>query len=242
MSKALIFLLVVSVLLLTACGETNQDVINQYQPQYDQLRVKLQEIAPALPETTGEQAAASLNPPPHYVERSKEALNTDIVMYEQLLNPDVELRQNNQLDLLLSNDLITALRWTGDHSPMQPASLKQKAAEVTRQTLEQGLQIKYLGVARVTKYEPVIPVDEKTFGGGLAEIAGFLVDLDSQEVLCAFNISARPEAQVAYQYKEGENQVQALAEAARSNLWGNARAAFITALNEQCGGEFSLAK
>lgn len=241
--RMFIFLLMAVILLLTACGgETNQDVISKYQSQYKDLRVKLQKVAQALPETASEQVASNLNPPPKYVERAKEALNTDIVMYEQLLDPDVELRENNQLDLILSNALVTGLRWTGDHNPMLASSLKQSAADTTTAILEQGLHLKYLGVARVTEYQPAVATDPQTFTGGLAKIDGFLVDLDSQAVVCSFGISASPEAQVPYQYKENESQTQKLTEAAYSSLWRNSRQAFIASFNKLCGGEFALLK
>jgi hypothetical protein len=242
LTKKFFYLLIITLFVLTACGETNQDVVNKYKPQLTQIRRDLTEVAQKIEAAGGEKTAAGLSPQPKYIERGKEGLNADILMYEQLLDPEVDLKANKQLDLLLSNSLVRALQWTGDKSAMKESALKSSATDLTTQTFEQSLQVKYLGVARITKYEPVVAVNEKTFGGGLADIDGFLVDLTSKEVVCAFSVSSQVQKEVPYQYKEDDNRTQKLAEAATSTLWTNARAAFIAFLNEKCGGEFKLAK
>jgi hypothetical protein len=235
-------ILIIAFFLLTACGETNQDVVNKYKPQLTQIRRDLTEVAQKIEATGGEKTAAGLSPQPKYVERGAEGLNTDILMYEQALDPDINLKENKRLDLLLSNSLVRALQWTGDKNAMKESALKNTATDLTTQTFEQSLQVKYVGLARIANYKPVTPVDDKTFGGGLADINGYLVDLKSKEVVCAFSLSSQVQKQVPYQYKKGDNQAQKLAEAATSTLWTNARTAFIAALNEKCGGEFKLAK
>jgi hypothetical protein len=236
-TQKILSILIIALFLLTACGETNQAVVNKYKPQLTQIRRDLQEVAQNIEATGGEKTATGLSPQPKYVERGKEGLNTDILMYEQVLDPEVDLKANKQLDLLLSNSLVRALQWSGDKNGMKESALKNSATDLTTQTFEQSLQVKYLGVARITSYKPVTPVDEKTFGGGQADLDGFLVDLKSKEVVCAFSVSSQVQKQVPYQYKEGDDRTQKLAAAATSTLWANARTAFIASLNEKCGGE-----
>ena len=234
------YLLLGLLLFLTACGETNQDVIDRFRPQFTEMRRELEEIAQASESVSEQKTSQNLDPQPTYVEREPEASNTEIVMYAQLLDPDVELRDNGQLDLMLSGQLIRNLQWTGDASPFNASSLREKARKDLAAELERSLHITYLAVARVVEYAPAVAVDQETFQGGIAEIDGYLVSMDNKEILCSFHISARPEDQVFYQVQEGENAAQELAEAVNSNLWGNARESFVSALNEMCGGNFAL--
>ncbi len=118
-------------------------------------------------------------------------------MYDYLLDPETELRDQDQLDLRLSNYLRRLLQWTGPESPMSPSVLKKRAQEGLTEEFEQALQIRYLGVARVARYDPPVAVSEEVFTGGYAEVDGFLVDMTTQEVLCAFRITARPNDEVS---------------------------------------------
>ena len=227
---------------LSGCGPTNQEAIEQFKPQYAEMRADLEAIAAALPASVAEQQVAqALDPAPFYMEDSPDDIhNTDILMYASLVDPDLDLRDAGQLDLRLSNYLRRNLQWTGPNNPMSETSLKNRAADNFPDKLEQGLQIKYLGVARVGAYERAVAVSEDTFDGGYAEIDGFLVDMESKDVLCAFTISARPSEQVSYTYKEGESQLDALERFANSTLWSNAREAFIDKLDQNCSGMFRL--
>ncbi len=64
--------------------------------------------------------------------------------------------------------------------------------------------------------------------------------MTTQEVLCAFRITARPNDEVSYTYKEGESKTEALENFAYSTLWTNARTAFVEKMTELCGGQFAL--
>jgi hypothetical protein len=125
---------------------------------------------------------------------------------------------------------------------MSSSSLKKRASDDLAEKLEQALQIRYLGVARVVVYDRPVAVSEETFDGGYAEVAGFLVDMETRTVLCSFSIDARPTEQVSYTYKEGENKLAALERFAYSSLWNNAREAFIEKMDQVCGGTFELDK
>lgn len=222
-------------------GETNQDVINRFKPQYAELRVKLQQIAQKIPERAAElKAAQALSPQPQYTYGSDAPTNADILMYPHLLDPDKSLVLDKQLDMKWASPLLRGLQYTGEKSPMSATALKNKASEKIASDLEEALKTRYLAVAQVTAYQPVVAVDKNTFKGGSVQVNGYLVDLESQEVLCSFTVSARPQEQISYKYKEGEDPTKALAEWAESSLNGNARAEFIKAINEHCGGDFKL--
>ena len=224
-------------------GETSQEVVNRFKPQYAELRAKLQQLAGKIPQRASERkVTGSLTPQPVYTTQTDKPANTDILMHPQLLDPDAKLDQSNQLDLQLANHLLRALQWTGDKNPMSAAALKAKATDSVIRDLEQGLQIRYLAVAKMAAYAPVAAVDKKTFRGGQATLDGFLVDLTNQSVVCSFTVSAKAQEQISYTYKENEDATEALAKLARSSLWSAARQEFIKALNEKCGGDFVLSK
>ncbi len=233
---------------LAGCGggakqETHQDVVNRFKPQYAELRAKLQQVAGKIPQrATERKVTASLTPQPVYSTQTDKPANTDILMHPHLLDPDAKLDSSNQFDLQLANHLLRALQWTGDKNPMSATALKTKATDSVIRDLELGLQTRYLAVAKVAAYAPVVAVDKKTFRGGQATLDGFLVDLTNQSVVCSFTVSAKAQEQVSYKYKEDENAAEVLAKLAQSSLWSAARQEFIKALNEKCGGDFVLSK
>jgi hypothetical protein len=239
------YLPILLVFVLAACGggggETNQDVVNRFKPQYDMLRTQLQQAVQKIPQQVGEPPVTQpLTPRPAYTKDAKEPQNTDVLMYENLLDPDAKLNSDTQLDLTLTNHLLRALQWTGTHNPMSEAALKNKATDNVLHDLEQGLQLKYLAVAKVVAYQPVVAVDKDTYSGGQAAIDGYLIDLSKQAVVCSFGVSVSPPKQIDYKYAKGEDQAEALAKAARSSAWSSAREEFIAALNNRCGGDFAL--
>ncbi len=222
-------------------GETNQDVVNRFKPQYTALRTRLQQVAQKVPQQASEQQVTqALAPRPAYTEDAKEALNTDVLMYEHLLDPDAKLDTGTQLDLTLTNHLLRALQWTGASNPMSASALKSQATDSVIGDLEQGLQIRYLVVARVVAYKPVVAVDKDTFSGGQAAIDGYLIDLSNQTIVCSFGVSVAPPKHIDYKYAKDENPAEALAKTARSWAWSSAREEFIAALNDRCGGDFAL--
>jgi hypothetical protein len=240
MKPAITLLFIVFALLLTGCGPTNEEVINQFKPQFATLRETLGAIANALPDSVEDQPAAQpLDPAPNY-NGGAQLGNTDILMYDQLLNPEIDLEQGTTLDLNLSNYLLTHLLWTGPENPMGSGALSESAGDEFAKEFEQILQMKYLGVARVVVYDPPVAIDAETFEGGYAEVQGFLVDMATREVRCSFNLSAIPADTVSYTYKEGEDPQAALNNFAHSTLWENARNTFIEKMGQTCGGSFAL--
>ncbi|MBN1891133.1 MAG: hypothetical protein JW850_24260 [Thermoflexales bacterium] len=230
---------------LASCGgggETNQDLVTRFKPQYAEMRAKLQQVAEKIPErANGQKVTQSLSPQPQYTYGADTPANTDIMMYPHLIDPNENLHLD-QLDMAWGSSLQRALQYTGEKSSLTTTALKNKASESIQRTLEGGLQTRYLAVAKVLAYQPVTAVSKDSFKGGSAQVDGYLVDLESQQILCSFSVSARPQEHIDYKYKEGDNPTVALARWANSSLESNARAAFIEALNEFCGGNFSLGK
>ncbi len=229
---------VAQLMLLTGCGPTMGDVVLEYKPQFDNLRMDLQAIAGNLPETAADRPVTqTLDPAPDYNAGDDASIrNTDIVMYEHLLNPELDLRDNNRLDLGLSKYVVKYLNWTGSDS----FTSDRRASEEWIAGFEHALDIRYLGIAKVGVYEPPVAVSAESFTGGFTEVDGFLVDVQTKEILCSFSIAAKPNKMVNYTYREGEDRVAALEKFAHSTLWENAREAFITKMQENCRGSFVL--
>src|SRR5579872_6345977 len=87
-------------------GETNRQIFQRYQRPFAEKRQQFTRIAQTLPPPGSVKGAtaASLSPRPVYDAKGK-SFNTEIVMYDQLLDPDIQSQGHNRLDLLLSGDL-----------------------------------------------------------------------------------------------------------------------------------------
>jgi hypothetical protein len=213
-------LLLALALTLAGCGKTAQDVIDEQRPAMNALRTRLSDIALALPDQAAEQSApADLSPAPRY---GTADANTDIMMYDQMFDPEDDMLDPADLDLIMSNIILSPLLWTGDFD----------------QQFTRAAGLSYVGVARVRSYEPAVAIDAKTYSGGSAEIDGFLVSLSTNEVLCSFSVSAAPDESVSYTYKENEDPRSQLEGFVRSSIWQDGRTKLLAGFGEFCGGEF----
>jgi len=243
--RILTVVMVCLVLTLSACGPsgpTNADVIKKFQPQYAALRADLAAAAKSLPDYTGDQGPASpLSPAPVYKEKSDGTLNTDILMYEQLLDPDGRLDDKTQLDLRLSAYLLNNLQWTGPQNPMADTIQKQVASDPAGKNYQAVLDnTRYLGVVRMAAYDPPVADNNKKFTGGEALFAGYLLDLKTKQAVCVVAVDATADTSVQFQYKTGEDPKTALEGFARSTVWTNARKGLIAAFTKTCGGTYTL--
>lgn len=224
-------------LALTGCGTTRKDVIDQQRPAMNDLRGQLGAIALALPERAdGSSPPADLNPPPRY---GTADANTDIMMYDQLIEPEDRMLDETDFDLMLSNILLTPLLWTGPDNPMADSSQGEAAGEF-EQNFTRAIALSYVGVARVRSYQPAVAIDDETYTDGRAEIDGFLVSLSTNEILCSFSVSAEPDDSVSYTYKPDEDRSEQLERFVRSSIWEDARTKLMSSFGEFCGGEFVL--
>jgi len=241
-SRLLLIVLAGSGLLLASCGPTNEELITEFKPQFETLRADLQAVAAMLPATAPDQPAQQpFQPAPSYLvdPLGSGITNSDILMYENLNDPDLNLRNNDRLDLALSNFLLRYLRWTGPDNPMADDTRGQRVGKDAADEFEQALQIRYLAVARVVTLEKPVVLSAESFQSGFAEIDGYLVDLRSRTIVCSFTVQAESSEEVHYAYEEDSDPEAALARFASSTLWENSRQVFLARLNEYCGGGFT---
>src|SRR5438067_5084678 len=71
------------------CGPKVSDVLSKYEGDFKKKREQFQAIAHTLPPKAAEKPCASMNPPIKFNENTKQ-YNTEILMYEQLLDPDAK--------------------------------------------------------------------------------------------------------------------------------------------------------
>jgi hypothetical protein len=228
-------LLLALALTLAGCGKTTGDVIDEQRPAMNALRTQLSDIALALPDQAASQSApANLSPPPRY---GTDDANTDIMMYDQMFDPEDGMRDPTDFDLLMSNIILLPLRWSGPGNPLAESFLNDSAGDFD-QRFTRAAGLSYVGVARVRSYEPAVAIDAENYTGGSAEIEGFLVSLSTNEVLCSFSVSAAPDESVSYTYKEDQDPRSQLENFVRSSTWEDGRTKLLSSFGEFCGGEF----
>jgi hypothetical protein len=230
------------VLMYTGCGgETNRAVFKRYESQFAAKRQQFQSIAGSLPApgSVRESNAASLSPKPVYDTRSSR--NTEIVMYDQLLNPDIKSEGHNRLDLLLAGDLLRAMQWTGPANPMSPSVLDKKADDI-EQILKQALAMRYLVVVRPARFVAPVAVDENNYKGGAADVEVFVADLETNKVPASGGFTAQSAKNVEYMFKKGDDKQSRLAEFAYSSMFTDARQKLGSLLQQITGGQFALEK
>jgi len=223
-------------------GETPRKLIKRYESQFAEKREQFKKIAQMLPSpgTVKRATAANLSPKPVYDAKS-DTYNTAIVMYDQLLDPDVQSQDHNRLDLLLSGDLLICMQWTGPKNPMGDNHLDESAGNM-EQMLKKALTLQYLVVLRPITYVAPVAVDESSYKGGAADIEGFIVDMNSNTVAGSFRFSAHSASKVEYLAKKSESKESRLEEFAYSSLYTDARQKLGPLLQQTTGGQFVLEK
>jgi len=224
------------------CRETHRQLFKRYEDQFAAKRRQFQKVAQILPPAGSVQGttAANLSPQPVY-DAKGESYNTEIVMYDQLLDPDIQSQDHRRLDLLLSGDLLRAIQWTGPKNPMSASALDQGAGDM-EQDLKKAVAFRYLVVLRPANFVAPVAVDENTYKPGIADVEGFVVDMDSNKVAGSFRFSAQSESRVEYAYKKGQSQEQRLEDFAHSSLYSDARHKLQPLLERTTGGRFVLDK
>lgn len=187
----------------------------------------------------------NLSPKPVYSAKNAESNNIEIVMYDQLLDPDIRSDGNNRrLDLLLAGNLLTGMQWTGPKNPMSSSVLDKSSRDTdTEQTLKRGLSEQYLVVLRPVSFVAPVATDESTFRPGIADIEGFIVNLPDQKVAGSLRYSAQSADRVEYSAKKGDNTAtrqSQLEEFAYSSLYEDARKKLKALLEQTTGGSFAL--
>jgi hypothetical protein len=194
------------------------------------------------PGSVKENSPANLSPKPVYDSKNSGASNTEIAMYDQLLDPDTRPDGNRRLNLLLSGNLLTCMQWTGPKNPMS-ANVLDKSNPEMEQTLKQALSERYLVVLRPAAFLAPVAIDESTFKPGTADIEGFVVALLDPKVAASFRYTAHSADKVEYSSKKSDNsgtRQSRLEEFAYSSLYEDARKKLKPLLQQTTGGSFSF--
>ena len=218
-------------LFLTSCGETFTEVASRNQADLDALRAdykKLGELVEANP--PAKDLAEPLDPLPVYKDDDKTGSNTILVAWERLADPTKEIPSDSYMDLYYSHGTENLFTW---------ATWEEKAFEGYEAEIKTAAALRYLVTYKQLEYkEPVVDAQlNYTIGG--AAIAVHLFDRKTQEIVCSFPVAAMSDAEVNYQYKQGENQQSAAQSWARSSLWENLREQTLKVLAEKTGGIFT---
>jgi len=229
----LVLLLAIVALFQGGCGKKISEVLKQYEGDFKKKREQLQSIARSLPSEATEKPCAGLQPPLQFNQKTG-SFNTDMLMFEEVADPDA----TPEFDLLLSGDLLNAIRWTGPRNPLSSSVLGNRGADMEK-SLKSALDYRYLVINRVTDLKKPQPVNETTYTPGRVTVNVFVVDLRTSEVLCSFKVRAESAASTSYTYKKGESQAQRLADFANSTMWDDARKKVIARLKES-GGDIEL--
>lgn len=216
------------------CGPKLGDVLKKYEPDFRKKRAEFQEIARSLPPTGSlrdEQPCPGLTPPLLFDEIAGQ-YNTEILMFEQLEDPD----SKPVFDLLFfQGGLIRAMQWTGPKSPLS-TSATVRGAEMEKE-LKAALAFRYLVVNRVSKLVEPIAKDDQIFSEGLARIEVFVIDLPSKAVLGSFVLRAFTANHVEFKYGSGESKKEPLVKSARFTMWEDARRKMIAGVKRIANAE-----
>ena len=230
-------------MLLCGCGgESNRALFKRYEGQFAAKRQQFNSIAQSLPAPGSVQAntVANLSPKPVY--GVKDSGNTEIVMYHQLLNPDIKPEGHNRLDLILSGGLLNAMQWTGPNNPMSPSALDKRSVPDMEASLGKALATRYLAVVRPARFDAPVATSETSFKGGSADVEVFVADLQDSRVPASGRFTAHSSTNVEYLSKKGEDKQARLEEFAYSSLFTDARQKLGALLPQITGGQFVLDK
>lgn len=180
--------LLIILFLQFGCGASISDVLKKYEVPYREKREQLKKIANSLPPKgsfDNNLSCKEINPPIRFDEKAKD-FNTEMLMFEQLSDPDTAPNWN----LLLSGDLLHSIQWTGPKNPLSESVLGNSGDEM-EQTLASALNYRYLVVNRVKEITQPLVKDEKTYTQGQATVETFIVDLTNNKTICGFTTSAK---------------------------------------------------
>ena len=234
--------LLLSALLLAGCGKKTSEVLDQFRPRCEPLRARLRQIAAELPPPSPlplETKSAVLNNPKPILRDDGDG-NLVFFHARELIDPRASIDDRKDASMSLGGDLSILLHWTA-----QPSSLSSDTLDSRRGSKEFGEKmeamrgrVRYLGVYRAAEYDPPVAVDEQSFRGGRAAVEFFIYDFNDGKLLAQWRLNARPNENVEYRYRKGEDQKAALESWAHASIRDNLRKALYASLPERIGGEY----
>lgn len=247
--KSFVYSLVACIIFLQfGCGPSNEDVLKKYEPQFREKREQFKKIADSLPDQgriNSSSACREISPGLLLDVKSKQ-FNTEMVMFEQLLNPDAK----PEMDFYINGDLLISIQWTGSESPLSD-SVKGNNGANMEQTLLSALTYRYLIVNRIKDVINPLVIDEKTYKQGHITIETFVVDLNNSQTICGFTTTAKSLEDITQVQLNTTSRTETrrdrsgrktttttnppsileqLRKAVRSSLWENARREVVTEL------------
>jgi hypothetical protein len=228
-----LFLLVIFVF-QSGCGPKVSEVFKKYEGDFKKKREQFQSIANSLTakgSMNAEKNCPGMNPTIEFNEKTKQ-YNTEMVMFEQLSDPDT----TPKMDIAPKGELLNVIQWTCPKNTMSPSVLNDRAGDM-EERLKAALAYRYLVVSRVANLTEPVALDEKTYTPGKATVETFIVDLSNNQPLCSFVIEAKSASAVNYSYKEGESKQKQLENFAHSTLWEDARKQMLGLLKQKANAK-----
>jgi len=226
-----VFLLIL-VMLLSACGQSFDEVVAVHQSDFDQLKKDLLAAGVAVPPKHADiNLVEPLDPVPRFKDNHLQESNTVVIPLEQLLDPNdpkAEIAKDKGIDLYL-NDVGNFFIWAGQDD---------KAFDTFEVELKAAFQVRYVVVYKTLEITNPKVIDEKTYQPGAVVMGVYVYDINRHELVMAFRISAKSAEKVSYSYDEGRSATRAAASSARSSLWEATREELLKTLAEKTGGSF----
>jgi hypothetical protein len=207
------------------CQPSAQSVVSKYQSELEAIKLKLEKIKNSLPENA-EDIQAQLSPKLVLDVESPEH-NCETIMFGKLAGDE------SCFNLYLTSNLSTSLAWLhtfhggGD-------------SEFMDRTMKAACQAKYLIVHRVDEAQLPVAISDTKYIGSLVRIDGFVIDMDTLDIVASYQVYAEPKKTVDVPYKNGEDRKSRLQDFARSSVWTNARQLVSEAIRLNTGGEVKL--
>lgn len=182
-------------LALAACGPTRANTIEEYTEPFAEKREQLIRISASLPPVGTVSSATTcpvMDPPLRITAQGVDELpsNGVMLMDEIMLNPDLDIFSEVIFDVGIDDHFVTALKWTGPNNPMSKTILHERSNSFVEE-LEAALALDYLIVNRIDEYEPATIIEEdKQFLPGYVSIEGFIIDFESEAILCQYRVEA----------------------------------------------------
>ncbi|MBV9959975.1 MAG: hypothetical protein JO360_16225 [Acidobacteria bacterium] len=236
MKKIAGLLLLVMLIAHTGCGPKVSDVFKKYEGDFAKKREQFKAIAGALPSQGNRNAVkqcTEISPPIEFNEKTR-TYNTEMVMFENLSDPDAKPK----MDIAPNGELLNAIQWTGPKNPMSSTVLDERAGDMESR-LKAALDYRYLVVNRVADLRDPVAMDEKTYMPGQVRIETFVVDLKDNTPVCSFTIEAQSASTVSYSYKSDQSKQEQLEKFAHSTMWEDARKKLIAGL-QKAGAKIEL--
>jgi hypothetical protein len=202
-------------ILLSACSSTVAQVIEEYKEPFAQKREQLVTIAESLPPVGSiveNSYCENLNPALILKDDSSgKELTSAILMYDQVLNPDLDRSSLSRWFNVGMNGLfINALSWTGPENPMSKSVMQEYDNGFTNR-LETALATPYLVINRVADYSPAILVNENSFIPGRVIIESFVTSMENNTILCSYRVDVTLSEETVYYRKVGDELAQIFA-------------------------------